>query len=435
MRGLPVDEAESREILGDKSFEPFCTLGLLRNSKKNPSKVVCPVWLYPCDGFIIASDRPSDPEGDPYHPNKDVVFPAMYRGTVRFLSLLPEAKNLETLDLCGGSGIGALHHSREARTAVTVDVAERSAIFAEFNGHLNGVQFESFCGDLYEPIGDRQFDLISAHPPFVPAIGSNMVYRDGGDTGEDVTRRIVAGLPAHLRSGGTCVILCAAPDIGESTFEQRAYEWLGENRDEFDVIFGCEKILTIEDVMGSARRNIDETTARQLGARLRSLDIRQFAYGALVIRRYTARAARKALRVQLTPEGKVADFERLFSWRERVRQTDFKQWMANSRPRLASELELTVRHTIREGELVPAEFVFSVEAGFQSALRLDGWITPLVARLNGTKSVAEVFKEANSGNELPEGFTLEPFMELVSCMIERGLLELRDQKGKGKAGL
>ena len=85
---------------------------------------------------------------------------------------------------------------------------------------------------------------------------------------------------------------------------------------------------------------------------------------------------------------------------------------------------MTARHVVQDGELVPAEFVFSVERGFQAALRPDAWVVPLVARLEGSRSVQEVFEAARTANELPDGFKLEAFLDLVRKMIERGFLEL-----------
>ena len=381
LRGQATEMQESREICGDRLLETFCSLGLLRPARKSAPALVCPVWLYPCDGFLIVSDRTDDPDGGSFQPGEDVVFPAIYRGTLRFLRLLPDAQKGEALDLCGGSGIGALHFSKTARTVTTTDVAERSARFADFNGHLNEIPVESVCGDLYEPLGGRQFNIISAHPPFVPSFGANMVYRDGGDTGEEVTRRIIAGLPVHLQAGGTCVILCVARDTGEKPFEQRARDWLGEQHGKFDIIFGCEKVLSVDEVVDSMRKqgnNFGDAEAKQMSGRLRAIDTRQFAYGALFIRRHTQSAARQPLRLQLTPQGSAADFERIFAWRERVRQPDFDEWLGDSRPHLANHLELTIRHVMSEGDLVPAEFVFSACAGFQAAMQPDGWIVPLV---------------------------------------------------------
>ena len=425
-RGLPCAVAEARSVCGDEVFTAFRSLGLLRPAKKSSEMLVCPVWVYPANGFVVASDRRDDPDGEPFTPPEDVVFPAIYAGTLRFLRLLPEARGGEALDLCGGSGIGALHLSRTARSAATADLTPRSAFFAEFNARLNGVALSSLCGDLYQPVSGRQFDLIAAHPPFVPATSPNMVYRDAGATGEEVTRRIVEGLPAHLHPGGLCVILCVARDTDDQPFEQRVREWLGAARDEFDVVFGLEKILSVEGVVDSMRKRgqqVGEEGARDLLARLRAFGTRQFVYGALFIKRCLEPAAAPS-RVRLSLAGGAADFERLLAWRAHCRRPGFGEWLAASRPRLAPQLELTARHLVREGELVPAEFIFSIAGGFEAALRPDAWVVPLVARLEGKRSVAEVFEQARAAEELPGGFTLEAFAALVQTMIERGFLEV-----------
>ena len=466
-RGLPCPATEARAVCGEEALAAFHALGLLRPAKKHPEMLVCPVWVYPADGFVVASDRRDDPDGEPFTPAEDVVFPAIYAGTLRFLRLLPEARGGEALDLCGGCGIGAFRLSRTARSAVTADLTPRSAFFAEFNARLNGVAVSSLCGDLYQPLLGRQFDLISAHPPFVPAAGPNMAYRDAGATGEDVTRRIIEGLPAHLRPGGICVVLCVARDTTDQPFEQRARDWLGAANDQFDVLFGLEKIIPVEGVVDSLRKQgqrIGEEGAHELLSRLRALGTRQFVYGALFIKRClkpvtapgapasagfdaaqfqghqearpthgpaeagapcaTAGPVPPPARVRLSPAGRAADFERLLAWRALCRRPGFGEWLAGSRPRLAPQLELTARHLVREGELVPAEFVFSIAGGFEAALRPDAWVVPLVARLEGKRSVAEVFGQAREVGELPAGFTFEAFAGLIQMMIERGFLEV-----------
>ena len=430
-RGLLVSEEESRALCGDEVFAAFVSLGLLRRAKLDPSAMLCPVWVYPVDGLVVASDRRDDPENTSFTPPEDIVFPAIYGGTLRFLELLPEARGGDALDLCGGSGIGALRLSRTARSAATTDLTQRAAIFAEFNARLNGVRMDSFCGDLYAPVPGRQFDLITAHPPFVPATGENMAYRDGGRTGEEVTRRVIEGLPAHLRPGGACVILCVARDTTEQTFEQRVRDWLGSNKDEFDIVFGLEKVLTVEEVVESMRKrgqHIGDDGARQLLERLRSLDTRQFVYGALFINRCPASVSQQPLRLHLTVAGRAADFESVLAWRRHCRQSGFEQWLAEARPRLAPQLELTARHLVRDGELAPAEFIFSISGGFDARLRPDAWVVPLLARLNGSRSVAEVFQQAAAADELPKGFTLEAFAGLVRSMVERGFFQVEYPK-------
>lgn len=431
-RGLQMDEEVSRSICGEKVLASLFSVGLLRHAQKNPANILSPVWVYPVDGFIMASDRREDPEGDPFNPPADVVFPAIYPGTLRFIKLLPAPHGGDALDHCGGSGIGALRLARTARTAVTADLTERSAFFAEFNSRLNGLKIESLCGDLYLPVAGRKFDLITAHPPFVPATGTTMVYRDGGETGETVTRRIIEELPKYLRPGGTAMILCVACDAEKKNFEVRVQEWLGEAGNEFDIVFGLEKILAVEEVVDSMRKRgqqIDEEAAVQLTNRLRAAGTRQFVYGAIFLRRYEERVGANPVRVRMTTKAAAVDFQRLLAWRHFSRRPDFSQWLAASFPHLAAGLLLTARHIVQEGDLVPVDFVFSIEAGFQTALKPDAWVVPLVARLNGKKSVREVFSEAQGRDELPAGFTLDAFMGLIQKMIELGLLEVEFPSG------
>jgi SAM-dependent methyltransferase len=434
LRGFRLDEAQSRGICGEEVFSAMTELGLLSHSTKEPGTVFSPVWVYPADGFVLVSDRRDDPEADTYTPPPDVVFPAIYAGTLRFLRLLPNVHG-DVLDLCGGSGIGALHLARTAGSAVTADVTVRSALYAEFNARLNGVSVVSLCGDLYEPVLGKQFDFISAHPPFVPATGPFMIYRDAGEAGEDITRRVIEGLPQHLRPGGLCVLLCVARDTEGETFERRARHWLGAAAPNFDVVFGVEKFMTVEGVVDSMRRRNQEMTgaqAQRLLSRLRELGTRQFAYGALFVQRFAEPVADSPLRIRITAQADARDFHRLLAWRVRRRQSDFDEWLAGSRPRMPAALELTARHGVQDGALVPTEFVFSISSGVENALRPDAWLVPLVARLQGNQSVKEVFEQARHADELPEGFTLEDFSRLVEVMIERGLLELVSETAMGK---
>ena len=136
--------------------------------------------------------------------------------------------------------------------------------------------------------------------------------------------------------------------------------------------------------------------------------------------------AEAPVRVRLTLAGRAADFERLLAWRQRRRQPGFSNWLAQSRPQLPAGLILTARHVVQDGDLVPAEFVFSIEAGFSAALRPDAWVVPLAARLNGKQTVQTVFAEAQAADELPAGFTLEAFLDLIQRMFDLGLLVLPD---------
>lgn len=426
-RGTPVDIAMSRAVCGEETLAAFLSLGLLRPSKGDANLLVSPVWLYPVDGFVIVSDRHDDPEGGKFVAADDIVFPAIYMGTLRFLKLLPDAHGGDALDLCGGTGVGAMHLARTARTAATADLTERCAFFAEFNARLNGVAMESLCGDLYGPAQGRQFDVVTVHPPFVPSVGTSMIYRDAGDTGEAITRRVIEGLPAHLRAGGTCMVVCVGRDTHEQRFEERVRDWLGEAAPNCDIAFAMERTMSVEHIVGQVRKRwhdkIEEQT-RQLTERLHALGTRQFAYGALFVRRWHEPVPEPPVRVNLTQKTVAADFDRLFAWRRLHRRSGFLQWLTHARPRFTPEAELNVRHAQQDGRFVPSEVSFIVDRGFHSVLKLDAWVVPVVLQFDGETTVGDVLQSARDEASVPPDFTFEAFGELVRLMIEREILDV-----------
>jgi SAM-dependent methyltransferase len=432
--GIAIPAGDFRAACGEETHAAFAALNLIRETKNSAgaqaSAIVCPVWLYPVDGFLAASDRHDDADGGTYRPPGDAVFPALDAGTLKLLRLLPAARGADTLDLCGGCGIGALHFSRTARRAVTADITARSAYFAEFNGRLNAAGIESLRGDLYQPVAGRQFDVIAAHPPWVPSTGDAMVFRDGGEVGEAVIRHIIEGIPNHLRADGTAVIVSLGRDAIEAAYERRVRGWLGEPGNDCDVILGVEKTLTIEDVIGSMRKlhlKDDAEEANRMAARFRSFGTDKFVYGALFIRRTDRPVTEPPLRLRMSSRATAADFERLFSWRMHRRGPGFRDWLMAAKPRLAAHLEVNVRHIVKEGALVAGTATLSAEYAFSTALRSDAWTLPLISGFDGRRSVEQIFNQARKAKQVPGNFTLFRFMDFVALAIEQGFLDIGDQ--------
>jgi release factor glutamine methyltransferase len=129
---------------------------------------------------------------------------------VRQATLQPRAN---ALDLCSGSGAVAVAAAlRGVRSVTAVDVHRRSAWTARMNARLNGVRVRALHGNLFEPIGTRRFDLITANPPYVPAppdLGPARGDRawNAGSDGRAVIDRIIEQLPAHLAPGGCALFV------------------------------------------------------------------------------------------------------------------------------------------------------------------------------------------------------------------------------------
>jgi release factor glutamine methyltransferase len=139
----------------------------------------------------------------------------------RALELLDEGAVGPVLDLCTGSGAIAVTLASE-RPALRVDATDLSAAAlatARANAEAHGVADRVACfeGDLYAPVSDRRYALITANPPYIadailgtlqPEVSAHepRLALAGGADGLDVIRRILAGADAHLADGGT--LLC-----------------------------------------------------------------------------------------------------------------------------------------------------------------------------------------------------------------------------------
>jgi SAM-dependent methyltransferase len=428
VRGNAVPEPALQAAFGDSMCDAFRTLGLVRPSKSVPGSAICPVWVYPVGAFVMASDRRDKPDDPDLAPGNDVVFPAIYALTSRFLEMLPDAAGRDVLDLCGGTGIAAMIMAATARSSATADLAERAVRFAEFNAALNSVHVESLCGDLYEPANGRTFDLITAHPPFVPELGERVIFRDAGAGGDEIIRRIVEGLPDHLRAGGSCVIVCWARDTDDGPFEARMRSWLGPRGDDFDIVFGLERSGSVEEIVDGMRhkRQNSPEEIQALYDRLKAMQTVRFVYGPILLQRRSSPGGGDPVtcRVKIARAARVPDLLRAIAWvRERGR-SDFKTRVARSRPRLAACLELVARYGVVDGELAPADFTFSTEAPYRSVIRVEGWMVPLIGQCSGDRTVAEVHAAVASTGNLPGDFTLEAFIGLVGDSVGKGFLQV-----------
>jgi hypothetical protein len=222
---LSEPEPLVREVLGEDDLELLSDLRLL--STDGPGRVRSPIGLYPVGPLLVATDWWREPKGGP-NTSLNRVMP-LGRDSYGLARLIASSAGDAAVDLCTGSGIGALKAAMRFDRVVGVDVNPRAINFARFNALLNDMDNCSFeQGDLYGPVGDLRFDTITANPPFVPVPGSTeLLYRDGGPSGEDVLREIVAGCSAHLKEHGECLIVTDLVEHRGTSYEEKLTRWLG----------------------------------------------------------------------------------------------------------------------------------------------------------------------------------------------------------------
>jgi SAM-dependent methyltransferase len=434
--GRVVSRADAERLLGQPLLEAFAALDVTRpiRTPAAPDGLYASVMLYPVAGMLIASDRHDNPDGSPFVAPPDVVFPAIFTGTYRFLRMIAKSAAEDALDLCSGTGIGAFVLSRAVRRVVAADLTERCTHFARFNRLLNDCDnVEVVQGDLYEPAAGRQFDRIVAHPPYVPALSQSQIFRDAGDTGEAILQRIVSGLPRFLRPGGTFYCVAAGWDTAEAPLEERIRGWLGPPAAEFDLILAHDEEL-------SPRAVAQRLSEKSLGGEADALERfeQQFAraalaknvYGAIVLHRVSGanRDGRVTLRCRSSERTDGAALEAALRWhRGRVaRQAagTYDAALLDSTLRLGPELQVKTLHTVEAGELVQDSIVLESERPFLSSTKIEPWMLSLVAAFARGRRAADVYAGAREQHGVPEDFEVQDFVALVTAMIERGYLEI-----------
>lgn len=423
-----VPRADAEKVFDRNTLDAFIALDLLR-AEADATAYYTPVFLYPVAGFAIASDLYMNPTGGQFTPPADVVFPALTSHTLQFLRLISERPAEAALDLCAGSGIGALVLSRHSERAVSSDITRRATHFAHFNRLLNNRKgVEAVCGDLYDSVLGQTFDRIIAHPPYVPAPRTTAIWRDGGETGEVLVQRIIEGAPRALRPGGLLYNLSLGIDTREALFEERVRGWLGAAESEFDIIFAVHHETSTQKVIkGVLEKNeaLGAADISRLERAFKEIGTTNLAVGALVMRRREAGDGREpwTFRTTLSPETDGSSFDQAFRWHDRAAAPGFIEELLAGKPRLSPRLRVTVTHTVEAGRLTPTEFIVESQRPFASKLQFDHWIVPIMTGFDGEITVATQYESARDASAIPAQFDRSDFAALTSLWIERGFLE------------
>jgi SAM-dependent methyltransferase len=221
-----LDKDELDRLLAVSGREVFLRTGLLEIDEMGRARARAS--LFPVGGRLIFSDHawPELPHPGRVEVPYDQVMAVGLDSRHLAHATIRRPVRL-ALDLCTGSGIHALLAARHAERVCAVDINPRAVRCTRFNAHALGIaNLEAAEGDLFEPVRGERFDLITANPPFVPSPANTLLFRDGGPSGEDVQKRIVAGLPHHLAPGGAAQLVTELGEREGEPIASRLREWL-----------------------------------------------------------------------------------------------------------------------------------------------------------------------------------------------------------------
>jgi methylase of polypeptide subunit release factors len=384
------------------------------------------VALYPVGRLFIVSDRWTTPQGE-ILVSEDFVFPALTANTSQFIATLPWDPCENFLELCSGTGVAALAAAGRADHAWAVDITQRSTQMAEFNRLLNGLQnVTPIQGDLYECLGDLTFDRIVAHPPYMPVLNATQAFYDGGVDGEQVTRRIVMGLPQRLRPGGRFYCLAQGSDRANAPFEMRARAWLGEEESEFDVLVIVRATQGPADaaMQYAVKSKGGGQAAKQMRKALGDLGIHRMVYGWVIIQRRAEARPVFTVRRSIGSHSGKDEIAWLLKWEATSAKPEFIDFFAEARPVTVPSVELHTINRMKEGELLPEEFSLQLKYPFNVDLRVQPWMGLLLPQCNGKLTVRQLLEFCKQHNFVQGETPLAEFAKLLMVFVANGFLEV-----------
>jgi SAM-dependent methyltransferase len=392
-RGLPADSREAliRLFLLEEAVPagsiPGNIAALLESlglASAADGELTAAVKLYPMQSLYVVSDRDCGRKAQGDH-----VFSAISPQTEDFLRMLPEGPCPAFLELCAGAGAAALlAASRYAAQAFAFDISERCRAFAEFSRRLNGLtNLTVKRGDLYGPAGRRTFDGIVAHPPYVPSLGAAQVFRDGGEDGERLTRRIVEGLPNYLHPGGRLYLTAMLAELPGETIARRLRRWLRECEPQFDLIVVGRKRLDAGNFLFD-NAEPGEIAAWRLVLEQRGIE--WFRYVTVILARHAEAEAAVSVSREAGEGFGIRDAERALETARRLRDP---QWIADARPRAAGGLEVLTQAALQEGAWRESRRTFRASRPFRVEAEGPVWAEEFFARCDGRRTVAEIGRD------------------------------------------
>ena len=421
-----------------RALEAMKGLGLLIEDPADNARRCAGMALYPVGEVFIVSDRWTTTEGKPIDFAEDFVFPAITENTSHFMAALPWDASESFLELCSGTGIAALEGARHAKHAWAVDITQRSTQMAEFNRLLNGLDnLTTLQGDLYECLGDLKFDRIVAHPPYMPVLDRAQIFYDGGADGEQVTRRIVMGLPRYLCPGGRLYCLAQGSDRAGAPFEQRVRAWLGEEQSEFDVLVIARTTQRPTDaaILYAVKSKGGDQVARRMSEALRDLGIRSMVYGWIIIQRREGPGPVFTGRRSMGSNSGRNEIAWLLKWETASAKPEFIEELAEAHPVAAPSLELHTIHRMKEGDLTPEQFTLYTEYPFSVDCRVQPWVGFLLPQCFGKLTVRQLLEFCKQNNFVHQETSLAEFGKLLMVLIGGGFLEVEGFELAKKAGL
>ena len=423
LRGAAVPRRSLADAVAPLGLADLQEMGLCNT---RGDRVHSAVSLDTYDGLTFAGDLPDS--------RRDHVG-GVSRAGITLTRLTVRRDSGATLDLGTGGGLQALLSANHSTQVTATDVNPRALRFAAFNAALNGIgNVELVQGSWLGPVRGQKFDLIVANPPYVISPDSTFVYRDSGQPGDLVSRRLVREVPRYLAENGMATILC-------NWVHRSDQPWSAPLEDQVRGS-GCDALLlhyASDDPAEYARRwnqGLRERDARQYEqavrrwrAYYRKKGIEAIASGAVVLRRRNAPNWVRTLTAAEGPTGPVGEqILRLFATHDFLSGGSPPE--ARNEALLGQAFALIEGHafeqvlTCRSGEYANHPAIVRALPGLGAQAEIDPRAVHLLLDCDGTMTLAQIVERAAERVGIDREALAPIAASTFRKLLEHGLIEV-----------
>jgi hypothetical protein len=417
--GIPVEIEQARSALEPALLSALSKAGVLRITSGSAVPLIS---ILPHDDLVLASDQSCGRSAGPQY------VPGITDSSV-FLELFTIRRPMTSvMDFGTGFGIHALRAGLHADRVVATDSNPRALDFVRFNAALNGcTNIEILEGNAFEPVSGRSFDLIVGNLPFAITPSVSYLYRDSGMSLDNFARQFVEQAPGFLREGGFCQILCQWVEKKDLDWRDRLQEWFDGS--------GCDVWVMknnslppdayAEKWIADTEPGPPEKVERLFQEWMEYYDAEGIAAihsGAIAMRR---RSGNNWIRMDEGPDRACSPFGdavlKAFAIGDYLQGID-DAGLLGAHLHVSPEIHLVERCDWSAGEWRPEACQLRFHRELEYIANVDQYVSKLVARCTGDRSVGELIQELAAETGIPADRLAPACLQLVRGLIERGFL-------------
>lgn len=219
-------------------------------------------------------------------PDDIVVGPGGASNTL--LRLTPRRPFKTAWDLGCGSGVQAVALATHCEHVIATDIDQKALAYTQNSAATNGLQVETRCGSLFDPVAADKFDLVVSNPPFVIGQATELVHRESPLPADGLAQEFLTKIPNHLQPGGIAVVLLSWLETSDEDYESRILNWLPADCDAWVGMRDSQTPAAyVETWLRDAGRQADQVTRELWLQRLADWNTTAIAFGWVVLQKRT----------------------------------------------------------------------------------------------------------------------------------------------------